>query len=126
MPFPFTFSFRVPGLHNPFTTSPAVKPSRNDKKDALLDPISRRINRALPPPRRASPSPSPSLSPFVPLNRKRGWVPSISEPSQAATSAASTRGYLDTPAKYRDMAHEAPEQEFVEDVFTGVSRSSVM
>lgn len=118
MPFPFTFSFRVPGLHNPFITPPAVKPSRNDRKDALLDPISRRINRALPPPRRASPSPSPSLSPFVPLNRKRGWVPSIPEPSQAATSAASTRGYLDTPAKYRDMAHEAPEQEFVEDVFT--------
>ncbi|KAG1743089.1 hypothetical protein EDB19DRAFT_1700007 [Suillus lakei] len=62
MPFPFTFSFRVPGLHNPFTAQSAVKPSRNDRKDALLDPaaaISRR-NRALPPPRRASPSPSPS------------------------------------------------------------------
>ncbi|KAG1877358.1 hypothetical protein F4604DRAFT_1759668 [Suillus subluteus] len=85
MPFPFTFSFRVPGLHNPFTAQSAVKPSRNDRKDARLDP--------------------------------RGWVPSISEPSQAATSAASTRGYLDTPAKYRDMAHEAPEQEFVEEMF---------
>ncbi|KAG2147808.1 uncharacterized protein EDB93DRAFT_1145301 [Suillus bovinus] len=118
MPFPFTFSFRVPGLHNPFTTQPAVKPSRNDRKDALLDPSISRRNRALPPPRRTSPSPSPSLSPSVPLNRKRGWIPSIPEPSQAATSAASTRGYLDTPAKYRDMVHEAPEQEFVEDMFT--------
>ncbi|EGN95101.1 hypothetical protein SERLA73DRAFT_143163 [Serpula lacrymans var. lacrymans S7.3] len=37
---------------------------------------------------------------------KRGWVPSIPEPSQATTSAASSRGYLDTPAKYRDMACE--------------------
>ncbi|KAG2144540.1 hypothetical protein DEU56DRAFT_790210 [Suillus clintonianus] len=113
MPFPFTFSFSVPGLHNPFTSRSAVKPSR---KDALLDPaaaISRR-NRALPPPRCASPS--PSLSPFVPLNRKRGWVPSIPEPSQAATSAASTRGYLDTPAKYRDIVHEAPERE-IEEMF---------
>ncbi|KAG1776613.1 hypothetical protein EV702DRAFT_971137 [Suillus placidus] len=118
MPFPFTFSFRVPGLHNPFTVQSAVKSSRDDRKDAPLDPaaaISRR-NRALPPPRRAPPPP-PSLSPFVPLNRKRGWVPSIPEPSQAATSAASTRGYLDTPAKYRDMAHGAPEQEFVEEMF---------
>lgn len=118
MPFPFTFSFRVPGLHNPFTAQSAVKPSRNDRKDALLDPaaaISRRNCTQFPPPRRASPS--PSLSPFVPLNRKRGWVPSIPEPSQAATSAASTRGYLDTPAKYRDMTHETPEQEFVEEMF---------
>ncbi|KAG1770213.1 hypothetical protein EDD22DRAFT_866635 [Suillus occidentalis] len=117
MPFPFTFSFRVPGLHNPFTAQSAVKLSRGDRKDAQLDPaaaISRR-DRAFPPPRCASPS--PSLSPFVPLNRKRGWVPSISEPSQAATSAASTRGYLDTPAKYRDMAYEVPEQEFVEEMF---------
>ncbi|KAG2040069.1 hypothetical protein BDR03DRAFT_893050 [Suillus americanus] len=119
MPFPFTFSFRVPGLHNPFTVQSAVKPSRSDRKDAPLEPaaaISRR-NRALPPPRRAPPPPPPSLSSSVPLNRKRGWVPSIPEPSQAATSAASTRGYLDTPAKYRDMAHEGPEQEFVEDMF---------
>ncbi|KAG1817126.1 uncharacterized protein BJ212DRAFT_1351020 [Suillus subaureus] len=118
MPFPFTFSFRVPGLHNPFTAQSAVKPSRNDRKDALLDhaaAISRRNCTQFPPPRRASPS--PSLSPFVPLNRKRGWVPSIPEPSQAATSAASTRGYLDTPAKYRNMAHEAHEQEFVEEMF---------
>lgn len=118
MPFPFTFSFRVPGLHNPFTAQSAVKPSRNDRNDTTVDhgaAISRR-NCTRFPPRRASPS--PSLSSFVPLNRKRAWVSSIPEPSQAATSAASTRGYLDTPAKYRNTAHEVPEQELVEEMFT--------
>lgn len=115
MPFPFTFRFSVPGLHNPFAVKSAAQPSRHDRTDALLDPavaISRRTHAF--PPRRASPS--PSLSSFVPLNRKRGWVPSIPEPSQAATSATSTRGYLDTPAKYRGMAHEASERE-IEEMF---------
>jgi hypothetical protein len=121
MPFPFTFSFSVPGLHNPFTAAaqrpqPAAQRSRTDRKDAPPDPaasvISRR-NHAFPPSRRSSPSPS-----LVPLARKRGWAPSIPEPSQAATSAHSIGGYLDTPAKYRHMVHEAPERE-TEDMFAG-------
>ncbi|KAG1738907.1 uncharacterized protein EDB91DRAFT_1137293 [Suillus paluster] len=115
MPFPFTFRFSVSGLHNPFAAKSAPQLSRDGVREgALLDPAATksRRNHGFPPPRRASPS--PSLSPFVPLNRKRGWVPSIPEPSQAATSAASTRGYLDTPAKYRDMVQEAPEREIEE------------
>ena len=116
MHFPFTFKFSVPGLHNPFTAAvqPAEQPSRTE---GLLDHgtrvISRR-DRPFPPSRFASPSPS-----LVPLTRKRAWVPSIPEPSHAATSAASICGYLDTPAKYRYMVHEAPERE-TEEMFGGV------
>lgn len=117
MPFPFTFSFSVPGLHNPFTaTQPAVQQSRTDRNDALLDPAARAISRRdhpFPPSHRAYPSSS-----LVPLTRKRAWVPSTSEPSQAATSGASITGYLDTPAKYRHMVHEAPERE-TEEMFAG-------
>ena len=120
MPFPFTFSFSVPGLHNPFSTAaqePAVQRSRTDKQD-VSKAISRR-NHPFPPSRCTSPSPS-----LVPLTRKRGWVPSIPEPSQAATSAASIGGYLDTPAKYKHMVHEAPERATEEmEMFAGAYQS---
>jgi hypothetical protein len=122
MPFPFTFSFSVPGLHNPFTAAqgPAVQRSRTDKQDASKA-ISRRIH-PFPPSRCTSPSPS-----LVPLSRKRGWVPSIPEPSQAATSAASIGGYLDTPAKYKHMVHEAPERATEEmEMFAGAYQSSMV
>ncbi|KAH7910294.1 hypothetical protein BJ138DRAFT_1009114 [Hygrophoropsis aurantiaca] len=105
MPFPFTFNLSVPGLQNPFS-APSQIGSRNDKKD--VEPQAIRRIAALPPHRI---SPSPSLSAPLPLSRKRGWTPSTPEPSRASTNATSTRGYLDTPAKYRDMAHEAPERE---------------
>ncbi|OAX36023.1 hypothetical protein K503DRAFT_695886 [Rhizopogon vinicolor AM-OR11-026] len=113
MPFPFTFSFSVPGLHNPFTVAakPAVQWPRTDRQDASVAKAISRHNHAFPPSRLASPSPS-----LVPLTRKRGWVPSFPEPSLAATSATSIGGYLDTPAKYRHMVHEAPERE-VEEMF---------
>lgn len=122
MPFPFTFSFSVPGLHNPFTAAqgPAVQRFRTDRQDASKA-ISRH-NHPFPPSHR--PSPSPSL---VPLTRKRGWVPSIPEPSQAATSAASIGGYLDTPAKYKHMVHEAPERETEDmEMFAGEYQSSMV
>jgi len=53
-----------------------------------------KITRPRPP---SSPSPSPA-----PLSRKRAWEPSFAEPSQS-TTLASTAGYLDTPAKYRQQ-----------------------
>ncbi|KAF9219703.1 hypothetical protein BS17DRAFT_788639 [Gyrodon lividus] len=107
MPFPFTFSLNVPGLHNPFLAQPGLAQSRSTRSNHVPTPISRHISAR--PPRRISPC--SSLSPPVPLARKRGWVPSTPEPSQATTSATSTRGYLDTPAKYRDMPQREPEQE---------------
>ncbi|CAL1715264.1 unnamed protein product [Somion occarium] len=119
MPFPFSFSFSVPGIPNPFSSSAFYRPvkapyshsesvhSSNDKHDkynkpeAKVGPIRRR-------------APSPCLSSSQPLSRKRGWVPSISEPSQAAAIPTSTSGYLDTPAKYRDMAQSHEDDEIEE------------
>lgn len=46
---------------------------------------------------------SHSTSP-APVSRKRGWEPSNSSPSGSQTTLASGSGYLDTPAKYREMA----------------------
>ncbi|KAG9309908.1 hypothetical protein JVU11DRAFT_9940 [Chiua virens] len=107
MQFPFTFTLNVPGLHNPFLAKPgpALAQSRIEGPS-----ISRQIS-SLPPPRFP---PANSFPPPPPLARKRGWIPSEPEPSQAATSAASTAGYLDTPAKYRDMPLRGPEEEVEE------------
>lgn len=108
MQFPFTFSLSIPGLHNPFLakSGPVLAPSRNQGST---------ISRL--PPRFP---PANSLSPPVPLARKRGWIPSEPAPSHAATSATSTVGYLDTPAKYRDIPLREPEEE-VEEMIAGVS-----
>ena len=76
MPFPFTFIFNVPGIINPF--SPNV--------GALSQPRRSHLDR--PPP---SPSPTPT-----PLSRKRGWQPSLAEPSRSTTTLTATTGYLDT------------------------------
>ncbi|KAF8202130.1 hypothetical protein BJ912DRAFT_1037791 [Pholiota molesta] len=151
MVFPFTFSFRLPGIINPFasfSTDPLAPPpnckakqegrphqspvERQHPSQALsrtIPPLplgpapihpaypsarpipiassvgTRRISRAdLPKINRPRPSPSPSPSPAV-LSRKRGWEPDPS-PNWSTTSLtlASTSGYLDTPAKYREMA----------------------
>jgi hypothetical protein len=95
--FPFTFTMSVPGIMNPFAKSPyplsdatesrSISSSLQDKR--LLSPADRR------------PHPS-SLSPPVPLARKRGWQPSSPEPSPAATVMASTTGHLDVHPAYRD------------------------
>jgi len=64
-----------------------------------------------------------SLPPPVPLSKKRGWVPADTEPSCAATIAASSNGYLDTPAKYRSVVAEAPSPHEVEDMMAGKSHA---
>ncbi|VDC03293.1 unnamed protein product [Peniophora sp. CBMAI 1063] len=89
--FNFTFSFSVPGVPNPFSYAPAEEPDR-DRKTPAVAPSA--------PLRRPHPA---TLPPALPLSRKRGWVPSEPEVSQAATIPASSSGYLDTPAKYRDF-----------------------
>lgn len=115
MQFPFTFNLNIPGLHNPFLvkSGPVLSHSRIEGST-----ISRQMP-SLPPPRFP---PTNSLSPPLPLARKRGWIPSEPEPSHAATSATSTIGYLDTPAKYRGMPLREPEEEAVE-MIAGVSSS---
>ncbi|KAH8104026.1 hypothetical protein BXZ70DRAFT_924050 [Cristinia sonorae] len=109
MPFPFSFRFNVPGVVNPFQptcdSDPASVVSRFNQDGDNMGTSTQ--NQPFQPRRRPSPSPNPPK----PLARKRGWVPSESEPSFAAAKSVSTSGYLDTPAKYRDMANDVDDMD---------------
>ncbi|KIJ91203.1 hypothetical protein K443DRAFT_135537 [Laccaria amethystina LaAM-08-1] len=100
--FPFTFKLSVPGLSNPFSVPPVTPPELPPVQDrtGLHDDAQKRPRR-----QRPSPSPTPSLSPppQQPLSRKRGWEPTFAEPSRSTATLASPAGYLDTPAKYREL-----------------------
>ncbi|CCM02602.1 uncharacterized protein FIBRA_04705 [Fibroporia radiculosa] len=106
MPFSFSFTLTVPGITNPFSTlcepTPSLGQGNNGFPDAEGDKNGSKAQLYRRPP-------SPSLLP--PRSRKRGWVPANSEISQAAAIPTSTSGYLDTPAKYREMASNGDELE---------------
>ncbi|KAJ6513173.1 hypothetical protein C8R45DRAFT_962695 [Mycena sanguinolenta] len=118
MPFPFTFKLAVPGL-NPFSSPTSEVPPNLGYASHSADDSNRsrparpnNINQ-----RRPSPSPSPA-----PLSRKRGWDPSLAEPCQSAATLASSSGYLDTPAKYREMVARQSADEFeLEDMAASAS-----
>lgn len=118
MPFPFSFRFSVPGMVNPFqptcdsdSASVVSRYNNYDNHDKMGSTSTQTQKPDVPSRRRPSLSPAPN--PPKPLTRKRGWVPSDSEPSLAAAKVVSTSGYLDAPAKYRDMAlsNEADEMD---------------
>ncbi|KAF8206344.1 hypothetical protein K438DRAFT_1817036 [Mycena galopus ATCC 62051] len=117
MPFPFTFKLAVPGL-NPFSSPTEEAPP--DLGYGYASP-SAEVSRSRP----ARPNninqrrPSPSPSPAAPLSRKRGWDPSLAEPSQSSATLASSSGYLDTPAKYREMVARQSGDEFELEDLTG-------
>ena len=96
MLFSFSFSFSVPGITNPFSSY--YTDSESEKKSKHVAEMTSAIQV------HNHRSPPPSISPTPPLCKKRGWVPSSSELSLAATIPASTSGFLDTPAKYREIA----------------------
>ncbi|KAF8159885.1 hypothetical protein B0H34DRAFT_705214 [Crassisporium funariophilum] len=111
MVFPFTFNITVPGISNPFAPAPPPIQTRNENsQDTAQSSTGDRLTR-----NRAGwqkitrPRPSPSPSP-APTSRKRGWEPSFAEPSRSTTTRASTSGYLDTPAKYRELARRNPDE----------------
>jgi hypothetical protein len=126
MPFTFNFTFSVPGIPNPFAAASssnlnAQVQSCAAQKSSLSAPTvtvntvdtntTQRISR--PPFRhgtrnRRAPSPLPP----APLSRKRGWVPSSSEPSYASAIQHSSIGYLDTPAKYRQLAENFYDHDY--------------
>ncbi|PCH44469.1 hypothetical protein WOLCODRAFT_139026 [Wolfiporia cocos MD-104 SS10] len=106
--FPFSFSFNVPGLTNPFALRRKTILAPPQNRIAPFDAGARGDRKNL---RR---SPSPSL--LSPVSRKRGWAPSDSEPSQPAEIRTSTSGYLDSPAKHRDGSMAASSQEDFEDM----------
>ena len=115
MPFSFSFTLTVPGLTNPFSSPPEPEPAPPTPRLARLDAGSDiQGYRSTAPIRRA---PSPSLQP--PLSRKRGWVPSAPEYSSPTANPTSTSGYLDTPAKYREMASAYDEGDEVEEMVAG-------
>ena len=103
MLFSFSFRFSVPGLANPFSSYYAEPGS--EKKSQHVAEMTSTIQAY-----DRSRSPPLSISPTPPLCKKRGWIPSSSELSLAATSPASTSGFLDTPAKYREIADSKRDQ----------------
>ncbi|THH13696.1 hypothetical protein EW146_g6558 [Bondarzewia mesenterica] len=116
MPFPFTFSFSVPGITNPFSLTPTQPPRANASGSASTASAA-----AIPNARPLRRRPSPGLfPPPEPLNRKRGWVPAHAEPSEAATVNALSSGYLDTPAKYRDMVNGETDEREVEEMIADI------
>ena len=146
MPFSFSFRFAVPGITNPFAPVAASSSTGRGAQDQsetedgttitsglecqLPSPIDSSW-ASLPAPayrRRPSPSPAPDLkrsySP-APLARKRGWVPSTAEPTHAVMTASTSSGFLDTPAKYREMAdQERRDEDDTEEVVVGTSDAS--
>lgn len=106
--FPFSFTLITPGISNPFLASHDNQAPQPDKTAREQEPNQLR--------RRA---PSPSLTSLVPPSRKRGWVPSSSELSQPTPMHTSTNGYLDTPAKYRNMATAAHDHDDFGEITAG-------
>ena len=101
MVFPFTFTLNIPDIINPFTLRASNQtPAAGTNDNAVISHESdmRRSRAALQKISRLRISRSPTPTP---LSRKRGWEPSIPEPSYSTTTLASTAGYLDTPAKFR-------------------------
>ncbi|KAK7033189.1 hypothetical protein R3P38DRAFT_3393117 [Favolaschia claudopus] len=108
--FPFTFKLPVPGL-NPFAQVETPSEAPPNPGYASQSPEVRRSRPARPNNvHQRRPSPSPSPAPIT--SRKRGWDPSLAEPSQSTATLASSSGYLDTPAKYRDMVGQHPGDEY--------------
>ncbi|GJE93236.1 hypothetical protein PsYK624_093950 [Phanerochaete sordida] len=136
MPFPFSFVFSVPGIANPFTPtasspapgspqlrppSPASTSSRGTKKPKLgMNGIFSRNRPSRADDFQRRPPPVPSLEPPPPTARKRGWVPSHSEPSIPTTFPAtvqtSTSGHLG-PSTSINMKH--PMEQHDEDDMEG-------
>ncbi|KAF7316790.1 hypothetical protein HMN09_00412100 [Mycena chlorophos] len=107
MPFPFTFTLGVPGGLNPFSapSEPANATAGGSEAAASTQA------QASPSKHRAQPARHSNVhdrrpSPAPPLTRKRGWDPSMAEPSQSSATLAQSSGYLDTPAKYRELASQ--------------------
>ena len=126
--FNFSFSLSVPGITNPFTAAAEAEAAASESAPALHGMLQNQwhadwddrqrpaaLTRPLPP--------SPSLLP--PVSKKRGWVPSSSEPSRPAPIRTSTSGYLDTPAKYREMLSESADQSEIEELVAGESSLSL-
>ncbi|KAE9405234.1 hypothetical protein BT96DRAFT_934967 [Gymnopus androsaceus JB14] len=102
MPFPFTFSLSAPGISNPFSAPPLPPKAVSCNPGYPAESSHSNANSNA---KRRHPSPSPSQNDNS-RGLKRGWEPSFAEPSQSMPTLASSNGYLDTPAKYREIAEQ--------------------
>lgn len=102
MLFPFTFRLSAPGLSNPFIRTATPSPGPGPSTPAHHHPPTRVDIDSSQKRMITRPSDSPPIS--TSRKRSRAWEPTFAEPSQSTVelSLASTNGYLDTPAKYRD------------------------
>lgn len=127
MVFNFTFSFGVPGLVNPFSAQ--AETAEASESSVTTAPVVEKLSRSQVGPR--SRPDHAYLPPPAPVSKKRGWVPSSSEPIQPVSVKASSSGYLDTPARYRDMVqggagYEGREQSAeIQDVDAGMSMCQI-
>lgn len=123
MPFPFNFAFSVPGIANPFSPQESLRssptpgsPTQGTKKPKLgmngkIFGASRAVKSDL---LRRRPS-TPSLELPQPTSRKRGWVPSSSEPSipttVPATVQTSTSSRLNSPLINQGVMQHTNDQD---------------
>ncbi|EKM82058.1 hypothetical protein AGABI1DRAFT_105422 [Agaricus bisporus var. burnettii JB137-S8] len=127
--FPFTFTFSYPGLPNPFSPNYGPPESHSPSRPMLsnqvhTDQTTPRHSQGLdtmPYPQNrfatlTSPPHTASTIVSKPPNLKRGWEPAFVEPSRLTATLASSNGYLDTPAKYREIASAEPEHDQPEDL----------
>lgn len=101
---PFSFTFRLPVPSNPFSNAveAAQAPPRTSEASHFSD---RRLGNQPGMHKTTHRRPSPVLNHSgTALSRKRGWEPAFAEPSRSTATLTSTSGYLDTPAKYTQMA----------------------
>lgn len=110
MPFNFTFNLPLPGITNPFSSPSQPQPDASGSYPPAQTPDVRPLRRRPSSGRFSSPEP---------LNRKRGWVPATAEPSLATAVNTSSNGYLDTPAKYREMVYGNSNGNEVEEMVAG-------
>ncbi|KAM5533814.1 hypothetical protein V8D89_012477 [Ganoderma adspersum] len=119
MVFSFSFNLSVPGIINPFTAAAEAEAEAAANSEQASLPKLHFDGDILPPVPSTSTiatrrPPSPSILP--PVSKKRGWIPSYPEPNRPTPMHASTSGYLDTPAKYRDMVYETADQDEMEEL----------
>jgi hypothetical protein len=116
--FPFTFSFSVSGLRNPF--SPNYNQSGSQVSGDLAEPApqlpieNHQSNITIEGGRSASSPAPPFTSASRPQGLKRGWEPAFAESSQS-TTLVSTSGYLNPPSKHREMVNTPVMHDYTEE-----------
>lgn len=97
----FKFTFNSGGdISNPFV-------AKAEEQEPIQSVAPQTITRKLPaPPKRPLPPPSVAHDVQQP-SRKRGWAPTSSSASAAASQPTLTNGWIDTPSRYLEAASQS-------------------